>query len=280
MAFEVTTRPQERAAEQQPRATGKVRVTARRTPRGSELADLYQSGSARAMFPGRDRSEVQAVLLNTAGGITGGDRFNWAAEVGVGASLTLSTQAAERGYRAQGGETGRIETHLSAAPDATLHWLPQETILFDGARLERRLEADLAGDARFLAVEPVVFGRTAMGERLTKVHFTDQWRVRRDGRLIYADALRLSGSAEEILARPATLAGHRAMASLLYAAPDTDLLLAGLRALLPATAGASLIRPGVLAARIVAPDGLSLRRALIPALEHLRGAPLPKVWSL
>ncbi|MEM0942587.1 MAG: urease accessory protein UreD [Pseudomonadota bacterium] len=216
------------------------------------------------------------MILNTAGGITGGDRFAYRAAAGPGARLSLTTQAAERAYRAQPQETGHVHAHLTAAEGARIDWLPQETILFDGSALSRRLEVDLAPDATLLAVEPLIFGRAAMGERLRALRFSEQWRVRRAGRLVFADALRLQGPAEEILAGPATLAGHRAMASILLAAPDAERFLAPLRTLCPA----SLIRPGILAARITAPSGFELRHILLPALELLRGAPLPKVWTL
>ncbi len=236
------------------------------------------------MLPRTGTPDLQAVLVNTAGGVTGGDRFDWSGHAGPGTALTITTQAAERAYRAQPRQTGLVTTELTAGPGAALHWLPQETIVFDGARFQRCIQVDLAADAVFLAVEPLIFGRTAMGERLQTLHFVDHWRVRRGAELIYADALRLSPtgaqSAEDILNRPATLGGNRAMASLVYIAPDADAHLPGLRALLPPLAGASLIRDKVLSARIVAPDGMALRRTLIPVLEHLRGAPLPKVWRL
>ena len=264
------------------RARGEARIAVRASARGTELARLRQSGSAKAMTPRRSGEDLVAVLVNTAGGVTGGDRFDYGGEAEAGSALTLSTQAAERAYRARDGEVGRVSVALKAGEDARIDWLPQETILFDGAALARRLEADLAPGARLLAAEPVILGRPAMGEAVRSLRFTDDWRIRRDGRLIYADALRLIGDAREIAARRAVLDGAGAFASLALFAPDgeAEALLAPLRALLPETAGASLIRPGVLAARIAAPTGFDLRRALIPALELLRGAPLPTVWRL
>lgn len=270
----------DQVAPAQPRAIGQALVAARATAGQSLLADLHHAGSARAMLPRTGTPDLQAVLVNTAGGVTGGDRFQWRGQAGAGAALTLSTQAAERAYRALPGQTGRVDTRLTAAPGATVHWLPQETIVFDGARIERCLDADLAPDATLIAVEPIIFGRTAMGERLTQIHLMDTWRIRRDGRLIFADALRISGSGEAILARPAVLAGARAMASLVMVGASAPSLLAPLRARLPETGGASLIGDDVLAARIVAPNGMALRRVLIPILEGLRGASLPKVWRL
>ena len=264
------------------RARGEARIAVRASARGTELARLRQSGSAKAMTPRRSGEDLVAVLVNTAGGVTGGDRFHYGGEAEAGAALTLSTQAAERAYRARGGEVGRVAVTLKAGADARIDWLPQETILFDGASLARRLEADLAPGARLLAAEPVILGRPAMGEAVRSLRFTDDWRIRREGRLIYADALRLIGDANDIAARRAVLDSAGAFASLALFTPDgeAEALLTPLRALLPETAGASLIRPGVLAARIAAPTGFDLRRALIPALELLRGAPLPTVWRL
>ncbi len=263
-----------------PRADGVVRLSARLAGRRTTLETLYQRGSAKALLPRGLTPELTAVLLNTAGGVTGGDRFRTEAAVRSGASLTLTTQTAERAYRALPGTHGEITTALSAEAGAVLHWLPQEMILFDRSALTRQLSVDLAGDASFLAIEPVILGRTAMGETVTDLRFSDQWRVRREGRLIYADALRIRGDAAALTASAATLGGHRAFASLLLAAPRADRILAPLRDRLGASGGASLIRSGVLAARLSAPDGFALRRTLMPALELLRGAPLPRTWSL
>ncbi|MEM1161377.1 MAG: urease accessory protein UreD [Pseudomonadota bacterium] len=244
------------------------------------LGTLYQSGSAKALLPRTHTEDLQAVLLNTAGGITGGDRFDYRADVLRGARLSLSTQAAERAYRAHPDETGQVEVAMTVEDGARLSWLPQETILFDGARLRRRLAVDLTGDAQFIAVEAIVFGRTAMGERLNTMSFRDTWTIRRDGALIFKDALRFEGDGEEILSRPATLDGHRAMASILLTCAEAERRLPLLRAALKDTGGASLIRDGVLAARLTAPDGFTLRKALLPALETLTGKSLPKVWTL
>lgn len=264
----------------QPRAVGQAFVAAKQRDGRSRLADLRQSGSAKILFPQTHTPDLHAVLLNTAGGITGGDRFDYAAEAQDGAALTISTQACERGYKAQPDSTGNLRTALTLGDAATLHWLPQETILFDGAALNRRLSVEMAPDATLLAVEPIIFGRTAMGETVTDLRLTDHWRVRRGGELVYADALRILGDFRQIAARPAVLNGAGAMASLLLISPDADTRLTPLRALLSDEAGASLIRPGVLTARVIAADGFQLRRALVPILEYLRGAPLPTVWKM
>ncbi|MEM7545717.1 MAG: urease accessory protein UreD [Pseudomonadota bacterium] len=261
-----------------PRAYGEAHVAAGLRGGHSHLAGLRQSGSAKVLLPrASDDDGLTAILLNTAGGITGGDAFAYRGEARAGTRLTLSTQAAERAYRAQPGETGSMNVALKADEGARIDWLPQETILFDGSSLARRLEVDLASDARFLAVEAVLLGRAAMGERLSDFAFTDNWRVRRGGALIYADAVRLSRDA---MAGPATLSGAGAFASILLACPAAERHLAALRDGLGPAGGASVIRPGVLAARILCADGFALRQVLIPAIEALRGAPLPKAWRL
>ncbi len=269
----------------QPRAEGEALVSARLRDGASRLGALRQRGSAKLRLPRqRPDAPVEAVFLNTAGGITGGDRFSFGAETEPGARLIATTQAAERLYRAQPGEIGRMDARLSVGPDARLDWLPQETIVFDGAALERRLEADIAPTGAILAVESWIFGRLAMGEVVKDAHLTDHWCIRRGGELIFAETLRLSGPVAEILDRPAVLAGGRAMATVLYVAPEAESCIDDVRARFAdapesVTAGASAWN-GLLTARIAAPDGMALRAALIPVLTELLDAPLPRVWSI
>ncbi|WGH79967.1 urease accessory protein UreD [Jannaschia ovalis] len=242
------------------------------------MDDLRMSGCLKALFP-RSRGRLDAMLLNTAGGLTGGDRIRIAARAGAGAALSLSTQAAERAYRAAGG-TARVETRLAAAPGASLLWLPQETILYDGARLDRRLSVALEGDARLLMVEPVIFGRAAMGEVPRDVTIRDRIAVTRDGAPLWRDGWDVAGDLRALMDRAATGRGAGAMASLFYAAPDAEAHLAAIRALLPATAGATRPAPDTLALRLLAPDGWTLRRALLPVLDRLTGGTLPICWRL
>lgn len=254
-----------------PRSFGRAEI-ARENGR---LTRLYQQGCAKLLLPRHSPSE--AVFVNTAGGITGGDRISLLARAGADEALTLTTQAAERIYRSSGA-TARVANDLTLGENARIDWLPQETILFDGASLERRLTVDMAASSRLLALESIVFGRAAHGEVITRLHLRDNWRIRRDGRLIHAEALRLDG----MPATPATLSGIRASATLLLAAPDAEDLLDGARALLPAApveAGLSAL-PGLLIGRFLAPSSQSLRGALIPLIRHLRGGPPPRVWQL
>lgn len=263
----------------QPRTRGAVTLSAKRRGADSVIDGLRQQGSLKALFP-RGRGMLQSILINTAGGVTGGDRLRLEAEVGAGAALGLTTQAAERAYRSLDGTPGRVSTRILVGPGGCLHWLPQELILYDGCALDRRLEIDLAADARLLMVEPVVFGRVAMGERLNTGMFRDRIAVSRQDRPLYCDALSLAGPISDQLARRPNAAGAGAMASLLYVAPDAERYMRELRALLPDTGGVSLLAPDVLALRLLAGDSHDLRRHLLPVLDRLSNDTLPVSWRL
>jgi urease accessory protein len=170
---------------------------------------------------------------------------------------------------------------MTLAAGADLAWMPQETIVFDRARLARRFDADLMADARLLLFEAIVFGRTARGEEVNEGFFEDRWRIRRDGRLIYADTLRLDGPVSALLDRSAVAGGARALATLLYGAPDAEQRLDEARSLLAGGAclsGASAWN-GFLAVRFLARDGAELRRDAARFLEGFRGSSLPRVWQ-
>jgi urease accessory protein len=262
------------------RTVGLARLAVRREDGRDRLATFFQSGAAKMRLPRVAPGEpLEAVLLNTAGGITGGDRLRYEVEVGAGARATVTGQAAERIYRRSHG-VAEVENHLSVASGASLAWLPQETILFDRSALSRRLDADVAADSTLLAAESFVLGRAAMDETVRTAQVTDSWRVRRGKRLIFADAVRLDGDPTATLAGPATGRGARAFATLLLVAPDAEARLEAARAALAEAigeAGASAWN-GMLVARLVAPSGQALRHDLIRLIETLRGAAMPRVW--
>ncbi|MEL6765980.1 MAG: urease accessory protein UreD [Pseudomonadota bacterium] len=268
----------------QPRAEGSIRIAVKQAEGRTRLDRLRHQGSAKCLLPrlpDNHDGRVEGVIVNTAGGITGGDRFAWEAEAGPGTRLTLTTQAAERAYRALPGETGQLTTRLTLRENAMLAWLPQETILYDHGALERRLEIDMHPSATLLAIEPLVLGRQAMGETVTHARLIDRWTVRRAGRLAFADTLRLEGPVAEIAARPACFGPHRAAASLLLVSPDAEDRLAAARRALPtapAEGGASAWN-GLLAARLLAPRAAELRAALVAFLGALGITPLPRVWQ-
>jgi len=268
----------ERATPVQPRANGSARVSVIGTDRGTVLDGLRQEGALKALFPRGPGRQCQAVLINTAGGVTGGDVFATQARARRGAHLSLTTQAAERAYRAQPRETAGLSARLVVADGARLDWVPQETILFDGCSVERSLKADLAGAARLLVVEPLVFGRAAHGERLDDAYFRDRIEIRRGGKPVFLDAMTLVGDVRGHLARPDIAGGAGAMASVILVSEHADLYLDRLRGMLPESAGASLIRDGVLFSRILASDGYVLRRSLVPVLKLLSDDALPRNW--
>lgn len=263
------------------RARGAAMLKARAAAGRTRIADLSMSGCAKLLFPRPRGNALDAVLLNASGGVTGGDRLSLDVRAGAGAGVGLTTQAAERIYRAPDTDApGRVETRHVLESGATLHWLPQETILFDGAALDRRLRIDMAGDARLVACEVLVFGRAAMGERVRALRLRDRVDLRRDGRLVFADRLRLEGDADAALARAGVADGAGAMASVILAAPGAGARIDALRALLPAAGGASAIDPDVVFLRLLGADGFALRAALIPLLERLTETDLPRPWML
>jgi urease accessory protein len=237
---------------------------------------MREAHSAKVRIPHGSR---EAILINTGGGLAGGDRFSFTVTAEENAKLTVTSQAAERVYRSLG-PAADVEVTLAAHPGSSLFWLPQETILFDGAALTRRIHADLAGDARFLAVESVILGREAMGETVRHARLHDRWRVRRNGRLIFADDLAFDGPPP---GSKATLDEGRAFATVVLAAPEAEDLLDRVRDAIGNRGDASAWTSndsGKLVARLLARDGFELRKSLIPALTLLAdGAALPKTWS-
>jgi urease accessory protein len=260
------------------RARGEARIETKVFDGRTRLKTLYQDGEAKLRLPHTHDASLQAVLINTAGGLCGGDEFTWQADAAPGARLVLTTQACERVYRSTGAEA-RIATRLAAAPGARLDWLPQETILYEGGRLNRTLEVDLAADATFCAVEAVILGREAMGEDARGARLRDTWRIRREGRLIHAEATRLSADPRERDGL-SLLDGARAFATLLYVGADAARRRDAVHAALTGRAAASVIGER-LTVRALADSGLALRRIITPSVASLsRAGALPRLWDL
>ena len=258
-----------------------VKASYRAVDGRTRLERIHEAGSLRLRHPRGDACE--AVLVNTAGGIVAGDRLDIEVTVGPGAAVTLTSAAAEKIYRSEA-EPARIATRLILAPASRAAWIPQETILFDGARLRRRFAVDLAADASFVVAEIVVFGRAASGERDIAGALHDSWRVRRAGRLVFADETRLEGTIGTTLARAAVANGAGACALVLVAGPDApdrlDAVRAGLDALgrtASVEAGASL-KDGIIVARMLARSGELLRLAVADVLRA-GGIVVPRVWQ-
>ncbi len=259
------------------RARGEGRIVAAMDRAKTRIVALYQEGAAKIRLPETHSEALQGVLMNTAGGLTGGDHLRWSAEARAGARLVLTTPACERVYRSIGGDA-RVETRLVAGENAHIDWLPQETILFEGSRLDRRLDVDLADGATLTAVEAVLLGRQAMGEAARNARLRDNWRIRRNGRLLHAEATALGGNGLERDGL-SLLAGALAFATVLHIGPQAGRTLDAVRALLPQSGGASVIGDR-LAVRLLAADGLALRRSLAPIIALLSAAgSIPRLWT-
>lgn len=262
------------------RSQGEARVSLTAASGQTRLQGLRQCGAAKAILPRGTGAEArpEVVFLNTSGGLTGGDRLSYGLVLGAGAEAVATTQTAERVYRSAGGEA-RVEVTLEVGAGGWLDWLPQETILFDGAALSRQTGIALAPGAGCLALEAVVLGRAAMGETVTRLAFRDQRRISRDGRPLMLEPLSLQG---DMLTHPAVLGGARAFASLVRVAPDAGDALEALRGVLdePGVEAAASALEGRLVCRMRAGDGWPLRRQIRRALAVLRrGAALPRVWQ-
>jgi urease accessory protein len=260
------------------RARGAVRFDVHCRDGITRRGALHESGSLRVRFPSPEGEGLSAMLVNTAGGIAGGDRFDIAIAVGEGAGLTLTTAAAEKIYRAPT-EAAELNIALNVAAGAHLAWLPQETILFDRAKILRKIDIDLAEGASLLLCEIVVFGRTAMGETMREGSFVDRWRVRRGGRLVFAETVRLEGDIGAKLARPAIANGAAAIATALFF-PGDEALLERIRELADGFGGEVGLSSwnGFAMARFCAQDAARLRADMMAVLGRASRAPLPRLW--
>lgn len=269
------------ALPQSVRSQGALRVGFEQRGDATMMRDSYQAGCLRVRLPRRPESDRPcAIILNTAGGLADGDSIVQNLRWADGTCATVTTQAAEKVYRALSAGC-RIQTCIDVEPGADAEWLPQETILFDRAWLERDARIMLAADVSFLGLEAIVLGRAAMGERMTHGRLRDRMRIYRSGRLIYADALEIGGDVDTLMRRAAIGDGAGAMAVIVHASTRAASLLEPVRDALAVSRGhaAASSWNGLLAVRLLAPDGATLRADIIAALSALRsGRPLPRVW--
>jgi urease accessory protein len=260
------------------RARGAVSFDVRLQDGVTRRRHLHESGSLRVRFPSPEDEGLSAVFINSAGGVAGGDRFDIDITAGEGARLTLTTAAAEKVYRTPDAPA-QLNITLKAAAGSHLAWLPQETILFDQARVARRIDIDLEETASFLLCEIVVFGRAAMGERMLQGEFTDRWRLRRGGRLVFAENIRLDGDVGGKLAKPASAGGGIAIGTALIV-PGDDALVGHIRSLSETFRGEVGISSwnGFAMARFCAQDAMLLRADMMAVLDRASGGRLPRLW--
>jgi urease accessory protein len=260
------------------RARGVVRFDVSALDGVTRRRELHEAGSLRVRFPSPEDEGLSAVLVNTAGGVAGGDRFDINIASRDAARLTVTTAAAEKIYRADG-PAAELNVTLKAEGGSHLSWLPHETILFDRARIHRRFEIDLSEDASLLLCEIVVFGRVAMGERLREGEFLDRWRLRRGGRLVFAENIRLDGDIGGKLARPAVAKGGVAIGTALIV-PGDEALIERIRKkseTFGAEVGISAWN-GFAMARFCAQDAARLRADMMAVLGCALGSALPRLW--
>ena len=247
---------------------------------GDRIRTLYQAGCAKLMLPKTYGAMKEAVILNTAGGITGGDRL----DIGLKAEacpLVVTTQTAERLYRSST-SPAKISVDLHAGRGAALHWLPQETIVFDGAEVDRNITLNMSADSSCLLAETIVLGRQAMGEKLRTCHFTDHWRLYREGSLFHAEAFRLTDEVEKIMAARAGGDGARLLTTIVFAGADAERQQALITPLINTCQSACAVScwEGRLVIRLVSTHPPSGRADINSLLTALRQAPMPRVWQV
>ncbi|THD63788.1 MAG: urease accessory protein UreD [Bradyrhizobium sp.] len=260
------------------RARGSVTFDVHQVEGVTRRRHLHESGSLRVRFPSPEAEGLSAVFVNTAGGVAGGDRFDIDISTGAGSRLAVTTAAAEKIYRAQG-PAAELNISLKAADGSHLAWLPQETILFDRARVSRRIDIEVAENASLLLCEIVVFGRVAMGERMLHGEFVDRWRLRRGGRLVFAETVRLADDIGEKLDRPAIAKSGVAVGTALIA-PGDEALVERIREISESFGGEVGISAwnGFAMARFCAQDAARLRADMMAVLGRASGSALPRLW--
>lgn len=268
------------------RSIGSGSLTVKQAHGCTRIDNLYQQGCSKIRFPRvhnlrGENAGVQAVLINSSGGMTGGDRLNWHFGLNRGTTLSLTTQASERIYKSS---DGNAQTHITieAGDDTKLAWLPQETILFDQGRFARTMEADLSKSSEALFVEPMVFGRKAMREVVEDGVFHDRWRIHHGGKLVHAEDFHVEGNINKALSNNSVANGNSALATILLIAPRAEGLLNVVRQHIGFSGdvqGDASFWNEKLLVRLLAPTSLMLRQKLIPLISLLNnGAPLPRSW--
>lgn len=263
------------------RVVGVARLGVHNPGGASRIKELYQEGAFRLRLPRPALDEPPEVItINTAGGLTGGDRLDLAVNVERNAEAVVTSQACERIYRSSGGRA-HIGGQIKLGPASRLAWLAQPMIVFDRSDVRRTLSVDMADDARLLAVDGLILGRTAMGEDTTSGSIHDGWRIRRGGKLVVADAFRAGPDIAPLRAKPAALGARRAIATIVYCAPDAERRLGEARGIISALTGdaAASAWNGCLLIRVLSDSGQTLVADLIRFLSEFRNRPVPRTWT-
>ena len=223
-----------------------------------------------------------AIVVHPPGGIAGGDELILQVKTEKHASALLTTPGAAKWYRSAGPVA---KQSLAFNVAGALEWLPQETIVFDGARAELDCEVGLGSGAGFIGWDIVCFGRTGSGERFERGSYRFSMRLRREGRLIWQERGRVDGGGR-LLDSPAGLAGQPVCGTMFASFPGlNEKILAGARKEQPLEGeGAVTLLPGILLARYLGGSSEAAKRyfaslwgALRPAFSG-RAAVEPRIW--
>ena len=261
------------------RANGRVEIGLVLKKTSNNLSHLFQSGCLKAMIPKNHLNVPDVVLVNTAGGITGGDKLSVSVDLKEGAQATVTTQTAERIYKATN-DFGKIDVRLDLEEGSLIDWLPQETILFNKSAVKRKITVNMRETSNLFMVESLILGRHAMGEKLTDNVFLDQWKIIKEKRITYAESLKLSNADD--LSGFATLGENKALATLLYVASNAEQRVEHMRDLLKQCnlMGAASAWDGKLVTRLITDCPQRLRAALIFIISKFRKKQLPRVWLM
>lgn len=235
----------------------------------------------KALYP-EGGAICHAIVVHPPGGVVGGDTLQIDVEAGAGAHALLTTPGAGKWYRANG-KVSHQRVLLRADADATLEWLPQETIFFDDAAVDLEHRVELAFGARYIGAEMLCFGRRASGEVFGRGVVRQQTQIRSGGKLIWWEQGALAAGSAAMTGRFG-LGGATVCSTLIgVGAPLPAALLAQIRALDPALA-ASQVKT-VFVARLLGDDSEQARRVMTAAWQllrpHLLGcpAPIPRIWQ-
>ena len=237
----------------------------------------------KALYPEGD-AVCHAIVVHPPAGIAGGDQLRLDVSAAPGAHALLTTPGAGKWYRSAGSAASQRVT-IDAAGDATVEWLPQETILYDGSIADIGWHARLAPAARLVAWDIVCLGRTGSGERYAKGVARVTTRIERGGRALWVERGRLD-SGSPAMGAVAGLAGHTVFGTLVATGGAIgDEWLAACRDERPAEGEGAVTRlPGLFVARYRG-DASEAARDYFAALWHIlrpaiagREAVVPRIW--
>ena len=259
------------------RATGTLKATI--IGSGNRIGELYQKGSSRLFFPKNFSKTMECVLINTAGGITGGDKFKCSIKASEESSILVTTQASEKVYRAING-SAEVETQLSISKNSKLVWLPQDTILFSESNLSRKIIIHIEDGAEFLAFDQIVLGRSAMGENIVKSNLHDNWKIYYRNKLIYFDQ---SGWKNNVPLNCAGLKNIRSYASFFYVGPKVEAYeqkLKNIKQVIKNVYLGSSLRNDCLLVRMFGSDAKAIKDRAIHLLRDIWQLDIPNVWKV